>query len=72
MAKKETYEGMIQNLQEILNNMENNDLPLEELMKEYEAGVKLVNKLYKSLNNLEGKLLKIKDNMEVEFENEKV
>ncbi|NLL30421.1 MAG: exodeoxyribonuclease VII small subunit [Clostridiales bacterium] len=72
MAKKESYEDMIKKLQDILNNMENNELPLEELMKEYESGVKLVNKLYKSLNTLEGKLLKIKDNMEVELENEKV
>ena len=50
--------------------MENNELPLEDLMKEYESGVKLINKLYKTLNSLEGKLTTIKENMEVELKNE--
>jgi exodeoxyribonuclease VII small subunit len=70
MAKKESYEDMINNLQDILNKMENNELPLEELMKEYENGVKLINKLYKTLNSLEGKLTVIKENMELELKNE--
>lgn len=70
MAKKESYEDMINNLQDILNKMENNELPLEELMKEYETGVKLINKLYKTLNSLEGKLTVIKDNIELELKNE--
>ena len=62
MAKKESYDDIMENLQAILKKMESNELPLEDLMKEYELGVKLVNKLYKSLNALEGKLTKIKDN----------
>ena len=70
MAKKESYDDIMENLQAILKKMESNELPLEDLMKEYELGVKLVNKLYKSLNALEGKLTKIKDNVEVEFKNE--
>lgn len=70
MAKKESYNDMINNLNNILDNMENSELPLEELMKEYENGVKLINKLYKTLNNLEGKLVLIKENMEVEIKNE--
>lgn len=70
MAKKESYNDMINNLNNVLSNMENNELPLEELMKEYENGVKLINKLYKTLNNLEGKLVLIKENMEVELKDE--
>ena len=70
MAKKESYDNMVKGLQTILNNMENNELPLEDLMKEYESGVKLINKLYKTLNSLEGKLTTIKENMEVELKNE--
>lgn len=70
MAKKESYNDMINNLNNILDNMENSELPLEELMKEYENGVKLINKLYKTLNNLEGKLVLIKENMEVELKDE--
>ena len=70
MAKKESYDDMVKGLQTTLNNMENNELPLEDLMKEYESGVKLINKLYKTLNSLEGKLTTIKENMEVELKNE--
>ena len=70
MAKKESYDDMVKGIQTILNNMENNELPLEDLMKEYESGVKLINKLYKTLNSLEGKLTTIKENMEVELKNE--
>ncbi|MCF0148474.1 MAG: exodeoxyribonuclease VII small subunit [Clostridium sp.] len=70
MAKKESYEEMLNNLQDILNKMESNELPLEELMKEYESGVKLINKLYKTLNSLEGKISVIKDEMEMELKNE--
>lgn len=70
MAKKESYDDIMENLQVILKKMESNELPLEDLMKEYENGVKLVNKLYKSLDTLEGKLTKIKNNVEVEFKNE--
>lgn len=70
MAKKESYEDMLINLQDILSKMENNELPLEELMKEYESGVKIINKLYKTINSLEGKITVIKDNMEMELKNE--
>lgn len=70
MAKKESYEDMIINLQDILSKMESNELPLEELMKEYENGVKLINKLYKTLNSLEGKITLVKDDMEMELKNE--
>ncbi|MBE6053545.1 MAG: exodeoxyribonuclease VII small subunit [Clostridium sartagoforme] len=70
MAKKESYEDMLINLQNILSKMESNELSLEELMKEYENGVKLVNKLYKTLNSLEGKINIIKNDMEVELKNE--
>ena len=70
MAKKESYEDMLINLQSIVSKMESNELPLEELMKEYESGVKLINKLYKTLNSLEGKISVIKDEMEMELKNE--
>ena len=52
---------------------ENVDMLVEEkeaLMKEYESGVKLINKLYKTLNSLEGKISVIKDEMEMELKNE--
>lgn len=70
MAKKESYNDMLNNLEVILSTLENDDLSLEEAMKEYEKGSKLVNKLYKTLDTLEGKFLTIKENAEVVKDNE--
>lgn len=70
MAKKESYNDMLSNLEVILATLENNELSLEDAMKEYEKGSKIVNKLYKTLDTLEGKFLTIKDNAEVVKENE--
>lgn len=67
MAKKESYEEMLTKLQEILNNLETDELNLEESMKSYEEGVKLVNKIYKVLDSYETKISIIKDEKEVEF-----
>ena len=70
MAKKESYTDMLNNLEVILSTLENNELSLEDAMKEYEKGSKIINKLYKTLDTLEGKFLTIKDNTEVVKENE--
>lgn len=70
MAKKESYNDMLKNLEEILDTLENDELSLEDAMKEYEKGSKLVNKLYKTLDNLEGKFITIKENAEVVNQND--
>ena len=70
MAKKESYNEMIENLEGILSTLENDELSLEEAMKEYEKPTKIVNKLYKTLDTLEGKFLTIKENSEVVREND--
>ncbi|MDR3596773.1 exodeoxyribonuclease VII small subunit [Clostridium sp.] len=70
MAKKESYEEMLTKLQEILNNLETDELNLEESMKSYEEGVKLINKIYKVLDSYEAKISIIKDEKEVEFSEE--
>ena len=67
MAKKENYEEMLTKLQDILNNLETDELNLEDSMKSYEDGVKLVNKIYKILDSYEAKISIIKDEKEVEF-----
>ena len=59
MAKKESYNEMLENLEGILSTLENDELSLEEAMKEYEKGSKIVNKL-----------LTIKENSEVVREND--
>lgn len=70
MAKKESYNDMLNNLEVILSKLENEELSLEDAMKEYEKGSKIVNKLYKTLDALEGKFLTIKENAEVVKEND--
>ena len=70
MAKKESYNDMLNNLEVLLSTLENDELSLEDAMKEYEKGSKIVNKLYKTLDTLEGKFLTIKDKAEVVKENE--
>ncbi len=67
MAKKESYEELLLKLQDILNNLETDDLNLEDSMKSYEDGVKLVNKIYSILDSYEAKISIIKDQKEVEF-----
>ena len=67
MAKKESYEEMLTKLQDILSNLETDELNLEDSMKSYEDGVKLVNKIYKILDSYEAKISIIKDDKEVEF-----
>ena len=67
MAKKESYEEMLTKLQDILSNLEIDELNLEDSMKSYEDGVKLVNKIYKVLDSYEAKISIIKDEKEVEF-----
>ncbi|WP_294348553.1 exodeoxyribonuclease VII small subunit [uncultured Clostridium sp.] len=68
MAKKESYEEMLTKLEEVLHLLEGEELSLDQSMKAYEDGVKLVNKLYKTLNTLEGKVSLVKNEKEVEFE----
>lgn len=67
--KIESYEEMISDLQEIVNDFENKDLSLDEAMKKYENGLKTINKLYKTLNSYEGKIKLIDEKYgEVDFE----
>ncbi|WP_024615041.1 exodeoxyribonuclease VII small subunit [Clostridium sp. Ade.TY] len=68
MAKKVSYEEMLSNLKDILAKLEENSLSLDESIKEYEKGMKLVNKLYKTLNDYEGKISVVIDDKETGFE----
>ena len=66
MAKKEGYDELYIKLQDIIRSMEEEELNLEESMKAYEEGVKLVNKLHKILSTIEGKITVIKNEKEEE------
>lgn len=66
-AKKETYEGMLSKLEKIISDMENGNLTLEKTLKNYEDGMTLYNKLYKTLNEAEGKIKIVTENGEEDF-----
>lgn len=65
MARKaETYENMMGKLDEIVDTLEDNTLSLEKSMEVYEEGIKLINKLYKTLSTIEGKVKVIEESFE--------
>lgn len=68
MAKKnESFETMMKRLEEISNVMDNEQLSLDQSMKYYEEGIKLCNKLYKELNEAEGKVKILMEGKEEPF-----
>ena len=64
MATKESYEHNLNKLNDILENIQSDDLNLEESMKMYEQGVKLINKMYKILDSYNGKITSIVEGQE--------
>lgn len=67
VKKAENFEDMLKRLKEIVEKMDSGDLSLEESMKSYEEGIKLSNKLYKILNDAEGKIKIITEEGEKNF-----
>lgn len=60
MAKKEMmFEEAMQRLEEIVDSLENGDFPLEESLKIFEEGVKLVKYCNKKLEAVEGSVKKL-------------
>ena len=54
MPKKElSFEEAMEKLEEIVNSLESGDFALEESLKLYEEGVKLVNLCNKKISNVE-------------------
>ncbi|MNI75376.1 MULTISPECIES: exodeoxyribonuclease VII small subunit [Clostridium] len=67
VKKNETYENMLEKLKDIVDKLESNELNIDDSMKMYEEGTKLVNKLYKTLDTLEGKIKVISEEGELEI-----
>lgn len=67
VKKSENYEDMMVKLEEIVESMENGELSLEASMKNYEEGIKICNKLYKILNQAEGKIKILSEQGEQDF-----
>lgn len=65
--KNDNYEEMMTKLEGIVDYMENGQLTLEDSMRNYEDGIKLCNKLYKILNEAEGKIKILTEQGEADF-----
>ncbi|KAA8674878.1 exodeoxyribonuclease VII small subunit [Clostridium sp. WLY-B-L2] len=65
--KKESYESIMLELENIVNSMDTGGLSLEQSLKNYEDGIKLCNKLYKMLNEAEGKIKILTEEGEKDF-----
>ncbi len=62
------YEESIKRLQEIVELLSNEKLPLEESLKLYEEGIKLTNECYKTLKEAEQKITILKTETDTEDE----
>ncbi len=58
--KKESFEDLLQRLDEISQLLENDDVGLEESIKLYEEGIKLSEKCYSILKDAELKVTELK------------
>lgn len=59
--KKNNFEEQLNELQEIVNKLESGNVPLEEALSEFQAGVKLSRELEKKLNDAEQTVAKLVD-----------
>lgn len=67
MAKTTTnplsnYEKQIIQLENIIRDLETGELPLDEALKQYEQGIKLIRNCQKALNNAEQKIEQLSNN----------
>ena len=59
--KKNNFEEQLKELQEIVNKLESGNVPLEDALSEFQAGVKLSRELEKKLNDAEQTVAKLVD-----------
>lgn len=60
-TKKNNFEEQLNELQEIVNMLESGNVPLEDALNEFQAGVKLSRELEKKLNDAEQTVAKLVD-----------
>lgn len=65
--KNDSFENLMKKLEDIVNKMENEALSLEDSMRNYEEGIKLSNKLYKYLQDAEGRVKILVNGKEEDF-----
>lgn len=68
MKKSQTFEQAMNRLEEINQALESGDIPLEESIKLYDEGIKLIEFCQSKLNEAEKKIQKLSRNTEGNFE----
>ena len=59
MNNEKTFEQQLKELEQIVNNLEKGNVPLEEAMAQFKEGIDLSNALQKTLNDAEETLTKV-------------
>lgn len=59
MVKKPTFEENLDQLEKIVSNLEQGDVPLESALQQFQDGVKLSQTLEKTLNDVQTTLTKV-------------
>lgn len=59
MNNEKTFEQQLRELEQIVNNLEKGNVPLEEAMAQFKEGIDLSNTLQKTLNDAEETLTKV-------------
>jgi len=61
MPKKIPFEELLKNLDGVVNTLEDGSLSLEDSLKAYEEGIALVRKAQGTLENMEERLMKLRE-----------
>ncbi len=64
MAKEFNYQQLSQQLESILNDLQNGNLDIDDAIKQYEQGMKIVKQLQTYLKEADNKVTKIKKSFE--------
>lgn len=62
--KKDTFEGSLESLEKIVEELESKDLPLEKSLEMFEEGVGLYKECKKHLDKVEKKVAKLSESLE--------
>lgn len=68
VTKKNTFENQLEELESIVEQLENGDLPLEDALKTFEQGVKLSRQCQKQLAQAEQKVTLLMNGEETPFD----
>ena len=65
MAKKQSFEEKLKRLEEIVELLDMGEIPLEEMLKNYEEGIALTKELRKYLNEAEIRIINVTNKDEI-------